>query len=414
MLTVLRNAPWLTRARIARAAWLLLACEVLALAALVLSLDGVIDPKGRPLGTDFAQVWAAGQMVNAGHPAGPFDPAAHYAVQKQAFARPDFPFYGWHYPPTFLPVASLLARLPYVPALGLYQAATLAAFLAMIWLWLREGRPVGEGEARGDWLLLAAAAPAVFVNLTHGQNGFLTAALLGLGLVVLPRRPLLAGAAFALLTVKPQLGLLIPLALAAGGQWRAFAAAAVGAVALAGLSAAAYGLEPWRAFLEFSRFSREVVLESGMTGFEKMTTVFAALRLWGAPLSVAYAAQALAALAAAWTVWRVWRSPAAYALKAAVLATAALLATPYAMDYDLCALGVALAAFLAAAGRGGLRPYEGTALALAWMLPLLVRPLAGWLFIPVAPLALGLLLAVLARRALAPAPVPVFSPQPSA
>ena len=43
------------------------------------------------------------------------------------------------------------------------------------------------------WLLLALAYPAVFINLGHGHNGFLTAALLGGALVLLDRRPLVAG-----------------------------------------------------------------------------------------------------------------------------------------------------------------------------------------------------------------------------
>ena len=75
------------------------------------------------------------------------------------------------------------------------------------------------------WLLLALAFPAVFVNIGHGHNGFLTAALIGAGLLMLDRRPILAGILFGLMAYKPQFGVLIPLVLAATGRWRAFLAA---------------------------------------------------------------------------------------------------------------------------------------------------------------------------------------------
>src|SRR4029077_20364009 len=90
------------------------------------------------------------------------------------------------------------------------------------------GLPLSGGDKQGAdplWLLLALAFPAVLINVGHGHNGFLTAALLGGGLVVLDRRPLPAGILFGLMAYKPQFGLMIPIALAAGGYWRSFAAA---------------------------------------------------------------------------------------------------------------------------------------------------------------------------------------------
>ena len=79
----------------------------------------------------------------------------------------------------------------------------------------------------GEWLLVALAFPAVLINIGHGQNGFLTAALLGGALVVLERRPIMAGFMLGLLVYKPQYGLLLPLVLAVSGRWKCFASAAV-------------------------------------------------------------------------------------------------------------------------------------------------------------------------------------------
>jgi len=109
------------------------------------------------------------------------------------------PFYGWHYPPFCFAVAFLVASLPYALGLALWLAASFAAYLAAILAIL----------PRPETLLIAAAFPAVFVNIGHGQNGFLTAALLGGALLLLDRRPWLAGVMIGLLAYKPQFGAMI-------------------------------------------------------------------------------------------------------------------------------------------------------------------------------------------------------------
>ena len=149
----------------------------------------------------------------------------------------------------------------------------------------------------GDWLLLALAFPAVLINVGHGHNGFLTAALLGGGLVILDRRPLAAGILFGLMAYKPQFGLMIPIALAAGGYWRTFAAAAVTAVLLTLVTTLVFGVQVWHAFFVGAEFTRTVVLEQGDTGWHKIQSIFSWARMWGAPVPLAYAIQGAATLA---------------------------------------------------------------------------------------------------------------------
>ena len=196
--------------------------------------------------------------------------------------------------------------------------------------------------------------------------------------------------------------MLIPFALAAGGHWRAFAAAAAAALAIAGLSWAELGTETWSAFIDSTKFTRTVVLEEGDTGWHKLVSVFAAARLLGAPVALAYTAQGAAALAALGLVVWGWRRRAPLALKSALLVAAALLATPYGMDYDLVVLALP-AAWLAAAGLSeGFLPWEKTALAAAFLLPLAARPVAEHAALPLAPLVIALLAGLIARR-IAPA-----------
>jgi len=124
----------------------------------------------------------------------------------------------------------------------------------------------------------------VLVNRGQGQKGLLSAALLGGALAVLDRRPIVAGFLFGLLAYKPQFGLMIPLALAAGGHWRSFAAAAATIALLAVGAPAAFGPDVWRAFFDSTHFMRTVALEQGDLGWYKMQSLFAWARMWGAPV----------------------------------------------------------------------------------------------------------------------------------
>ncbi|MCC7348708.1 MAG: DUF2029 domain-containing protein, partial [Variibacter sp.] len=349
----------------------------------------------------FSNVYAAGTYVLDGKAAAPFDPPAQYAREQAIFGEKT-DFYGWHYPPFFLFIAAALALMPYWLALLVWQGVTLALYLAVMRAILRTLWPAGSGEADAPpalWLVLALAYPAVFVNLGHGHNGFLTAALLGGALLALDRRPVLAGVLFGLLAYKPQFGLMIPLVLVATGRWRAFAAAGMTVAVLVAATTLAFGPDVWPAFAKSATFTREVVLEQGNTGWHKIQSVFSWARMWGAPVPLAYAVQGGATLALAAAMAWLWRSDAGYALKAAGLCLAAVLATPYSLDYDLMVLAPALA-FLAAHGmRHGFAPWEKSALALLWIAPLVTRGLAQVALIPLGVLAMVIALALVLRRA---------------
>src|SRR5581483_9765000 len=154
------------------------------------------------------------------------------------------------------------------------------------------------------------------------------AALMGGGLAALWREPLFAGLCFGLLTWKPHLGLLLPLALLVGGHWRAIGAAALTALALVLLSLLAFGLDAWRLFWSALPLAGQFTAE-GALPWDKMVSVFAALRLVGFPSTVAYAVHGAVALAVAVATLREWRRPAEPRLAAALLAAATPLISPY-------------------------------------------------------------------------------------
>lgn len=280
LVATLRDGRWLTAERLRAYPRLLLALYAAVVLVGLASATGPIDPFGRPLGTDFSSVWTAGASALAGRATEPYDPALHAAAERASFG-PAAPFYSWHYPPLLFLLAVPLALLPYVAALFLWQVSTGALYASVMPRILPGTLTVP----------VALAFPAVFVTATHGQNGFLTAGLLGWGLLLLGRRPALAGALLALLAYKPQLGLLIPVALLAGRHWTAIASACVTLAVAVLLTLAAFGPESWLAFRDGLAFTREVVLVQNAVGWEKMVTAFAAVRAWGGGVEAGLAAQ---------------------------------------------------------------------------------------------------------------------------
>ncbi len=393
---ILRSGAWLTRERMRLVAVALLAAMVLGAAFLIATSDGLNDHFGRPLGTDFSNVYAAGTYVLDGQPAAVFDPEKQFTREQAIFGQAT-QFYGWHYPPFFLGVAALLAAMPYWLALIVWQGVTLVFYVFSI-------RAIVSHlpEIKNDhlWLLLALAFPAVFLNLGQAHNGFLTAALIGAALTQIDHRPTLSGILIGCLAYKPQFGLLIPLVLIANGRWRVFAAASATVALLALAVTLAFGPEVWTAFFASTKFTRTVVLEQGGTGWFKIQSVFAWVRMWGGGITLAYAAQgAVTLLIAAALVW-LWRGAATFPVKAAALLIGSVLATPYSLDYDLMLLAPAIA-YLATDGMTrGFGPYEKSVMAALWIVPLVARSVPQATLIPLAVPIMLVAFGLLLRRAM--------------
>ena len=384
----LRTGESLTPARMRGYSLILLASSALAIIVWIALSDGLVDRNGKPIGTDFSNVYAAGTLGWAGKAADAYVPALQHAAEKAVFGDAT-PFFGWHYPPFFFVVAFAVAALPYAWGLLAWMVAGLAAYLATI-------RAILPRD--GIWLI-ALAFPAVFVNIGHGQNGFLTTALLGCALQVMDRRPWLAGVLIGLLAYKPQFGVLIPLALLASGRWPTIIAAAATVIAIAIVTTLCLGTGIWQAFLGSTAFTQHVVLELGGTGWEKIQSIFSAVSAWGASVPVAYTAQATLGVALAVSIVWLWRSDAAFDLKASALATASLLATPYVLDYDLVVLALSIAFFVRHGLARGFRDWEITLLAAAWIVPLVSRGIAAVTTVPLGLIAMLALYAITLRRA---------------
>ena len=295
----------------------------------------IVDDKGQITFTDFTALYGAGRLALEGNAALAYDWTAHAEAMSRAIGRAaqQFPF---PYPPMFLAVISPFAALPYVPALLVWIGLTLALYLYTC------ANIVGRWQG-ALWL---GAMIVTLGNIIAGQNGFLTAALMGSGLLLVPTRPVIAGILLGALAYKPHLGLLLPVALAAAGQWRAFASAAATVCISAIAALAIFGIEPWQAFVGYlSRFGAEVATERFMVT-HKLQSAYGFLSTLGAPKALVMPVQvALTATLVVLTAI-IWRNAAPHALKAAFLIVAATLVSPYVFVYDLTLLAVAQAFLL--------------------------------------------------------------------
>jgi glycosyl transferase family 87 len=338
--------------------WLVRICLVLAVANLSLCGNAyfsqwwVYDRDGLGIPTDFINVWAAGRLVLDGLPAQAYDWDVQKQVEVAKLGQDFVGYFAWHYPPPFLFVASLLAQLPYKLAFLGWVVVSFLPFLVAIRAIV--GHPFG--------FLLALAVPMVFINALVGQNGFLTAALIGGALYLIPARPVLAGICLGLLTYKPQYGLLFPIALIAGGHWRVFVSAAVTAVVLATASVFAFGIESWLGFFhQMPRFSQAFLTE-GKAPWWKLQSVYAMVRYFGGGEPLGWAFQWVLSVSVAVVMALVWRSRVPYTLKAAALAAGALLTTPYLFMYDVMVLAIPVAFLVRIALKSGFRAGELPAL----------------------------------------------------
>lgn len=345
----------------------------------------VADRVSVPPGGDFINIWTAAKLALAGQAGILYDPAAWHEAQKALFGDA-VEFHNYGYPPFFLPFIIGFGLLPYKAAWAAWCAGTFALFAVSVRRLTGAGRGV---------LLLLALAPASYVNVLTGQNGFLSAALFTGGLALLPNRPVAAGAAFGLLVYKPHLGILIPPALAARGAWTAFGVAAAAVLALFAAGALLYGPAMTVTYLTQVAQAQARVMTRGEGVFlMMMPSAFAALRLLGAPAAAGYALSALLMFCGAAATLFAWRRCADAGLRAAVLLCAAQLCVPYLLCYDMTLGSVAaILLFPHVRGRG-----ERAVLLALWFAPLLTifMNFAG---LPAGPLILAAALVLSLRCA---------------
>jgi hypothetical protein len=356
---------WLEGERIRVYPWLVIGCFMLVMAVwTALSLPSLVDPLGKPVGNDFIAFWSAARLAVEGRPEAAYVLGEIAAMHRVAVPAFHAMVVAWHYPPTYLLLIFPLGLLPYMPAFGVFLAAIIGFWAALI-----RGM-FSDPRARA----VAAAFPAGLFNLGNGQNGFLTAGLAGFALLALERRPVIAGVLIGLLSIKPHLAVLFPLALVAERRWQAFAAAAATALGVTALSVAAFGWATMQAFLHDLTTVRGLV-DHRLLDWVQIPSVYVFALTLGLPPHLAMAFHAVIAVAAAGCVWLAWRAKAAPCeARYATLTAASLLVSPYVFFYDFTWAGLAIAWLAKLAMRRGFRPGEREFLLVACIVSGLVAP----------------------------------------
>jgi hypothetical protein len=305
--------------------WELSALSWFLLLPYIMTAHGHLDWTRHALGRDFVNYWTAGHLVFTPHRLDVFTPDLFLNWEHRLF-DPALPFHFWSYPPPALFLVAPLAVFPYIPGLIAWSLAGIAALIPAARAFFRDGRD--------RWLLIAA--PAAAVNVGLGQNGAFTAALLIGGMALWKDRPRWSGVLLGFLIFKPQIAILLPIAVIAERRWNTMVAAALTAMAVLALSTLAFGLDAWKDFFGPTLTMQQTILSQGSGPFQwMMPSAFMAARVLGARSDLALAVQAPFSIFAVWLVWKVYRSGADNVLKAAVLMAATFVASPQAFNYDL-------------------------------------------------------------------------------
>lgn len=362
-----RCAQWLTADRVVvYSVIMLMLCVAFLITWAVMTHAFTSHAIARP-GIDFSVFWTASHLVLHGHAAAVYDQTSFFRAEVELLGgymlHQPLP---WLYPPTMLLFIAPVALVPLLPAYILFFAGSLLCYAYAIQRLsgLRTHLTAPRATA-----LVVLAYSAVFASVAYGQNSILTAGIAALALHLIDRRPIVAGILIGLLAIKPQMAMVFPFVLIATRAWRPFVAAALTATLLAAAGIALTGTGALNGLAHALSIVRTLHFVHPTYWFSSPTT-FAALRLAGASIPVALAAQSAIALLAIVVAVAIWRRTPDMRLRGAALAIATLLTTPYLWHYELTWLGIAVFCLIAHGLENEWLPGDQIVIVLAWLLPL--------------------------------------------
>ncbi|UWX58030.1 DUF2029 domain-containing protein [Chlorobaculum sp. MV4-Y] len=354
---------------------------------LVIGSGFVLTPDGLPICRDFITFWTASHLALTGHAQDAYNISLLLKAEQADVPLSQIPL-PWFYPPPFYLVVLPLALLPFLAAYWTFTLSTLGGYFLVL-------RRIVRGKT-AMWCL--AGFSGLWINLFHGHNAFLTAALAGAALLSVERRPVLAGVFIGLLAIKPHLAILFPVVLLAIGAWRTLITAVVTVIIFMAIGTVTLGTGVLTGFIANLGYAR-LYVETGLLPWVKTPTVFAFLRLLGMPVAWAYVVHFVVAAGAVIVVWHVWRRSQNRNLRSAALMTATFLVSPYVFDYDLAWLAFPIAWLALDSLRNGWLRGEREVLVAAWLLPLVMVFIAASLNVQIGSFVLCSLLWIIYRRA---------------
>lgn len=302
---------------------------VLALVSAVLFQAPELMGRDKVL-TDFDAFYVAGMMANGGQATEAYQ--ATKMIEAQHAFSGTTSFMPWTYLPPYLLLVSGLASLPIGVAFLLFATTTFAFYVLVL-------RRIAGAYLPG---VLIATLPTILLIARTGQNGFLTAGLIGCFLLTFTERRAVAGVPLGLMIIKPHLAAGIALLALLDRRWMAMIVAAAIVIGTMLSATLAFGIDIWPAFFGGVREAGQF-LAAGFYPLFRMSSIYAFVMSFGGSSSLAFALQAFGALIALGSVVYAWRSKWEPRLLAGTVCVSSLLVSPYNYDYDLTILGVAFA-----------------------------------------------------------------------
>ena len=148
-------------------------------------------------------------------------------------------FYPAVYTPMLAWFVAPFAALPFAPAYALWNVLLVAAFLVTWWLTV----PPSSRLIRLGHLAIAAALPGVAFGFLLGQVVIVVAAVISISWWLARHdRAIAAGLVLSLIALKPQLALMVPIALLVAGRRRLFVGWLAGSVVMLFAALATLGI----------------------------------------------------------------------------------------------------------------------------------------------------------------------------
>jgi hypothetical protein len=319
------------------------------------------------IGNDFILPYSAAVLALDGTPEKAFDYEVLHKKEKQVSKDPAIGLIPWAYPPFYQLMVMPLGGLDYINAYRVFVLLTLALLAIIAW----------HIAPHRYTPLLLLLFPAVVFCAAKGQNGILSAALIGAGLLLLKRRPIASGIAFGLMAYKPHLALVIPFCLLAGRHYRALASTALTALATVLISVVALGKEPLIAFLLHLAPQAGIVFDQPTGLWQRMPTVMVMMLQMTHNQMYAWVAQSIVAgISLAAVVW-IWRQSPGSRWKSLALVASIPLATPYFFDYDMVIFALPLFFWVWDVSTTGFTYNRSLIMATLWLAPpvIFLRPI---------------------------------------
>lgn len=350
--------------------------NALVLAGLLLTLATYscyrpFDPEtgyflGAPFGRDFVNFWLGGQLTLDGRVSLLSDVETYQSLVRETFSRTRDDGFLFSYPPSILPLLAPFGALPYGVALAFWTALNLGCFLLAC-------RTMVLSRAE---TLVAVLSPAFLMTVIYGHFGGV--ASLSVASILGPRRagPWMTAMALGLLSVKPQLFVVLVVLAVGLGQWKAAWRSVLVASGLVLASVALWGVEPWLAYVAKTLpYHADLLARFPIAAFRTTISAYAWARMDGATQAFADGVQIAVSIAVVGLLVACVRRTDPARRRAYSLAAGAVAVLPYANHYDLAIVVPALVPLLRR---------DPIWSAMVWLGPS-VAPVSGIFSLPVAP-----------------------------